>query len=450
MYQGMTSKVVLAAAVLLAGCTSYRADPLRPSVELRSLQARTPEHALPPAVKEDLGNRYRPEDGLDEAELVIAALNFNPELRDKRYGMSRLGGFELLGMVKFKPELQVNLERATVGIATDSDTLYTLLMPALHQAWRDDESARREQSRAEMLAAEVQVVVEVRRAHIGVLTGAERLAWARQRVAHRRTILDQTESDPRATPLDRAMASLAWERALGDVRHESSGLDSARRILNQTIGFDPRQELRLTAIGQPLASQPTGVVSDEELDQHLIAGRWELRALEASYRRAEYTYSQAVVGQYPKLRLAPAVSYDREEGTSFKLGASLKVPWPEDAERKMEDAHQERERARAVYLARLHQFRAEAHAANARLAAAIADLTALERSRSVADAALAAGTSRHQHGELSLADYLPLVERCEDIARAWIEAARDYRLSRIDVDHATGRINQTHPVKTDP
>lgn len=450
MYQGMTSKLVLATAVLLAGCTSYRADPLRPSVELRTLQARTPERALPPSVQEDLGNRYRHEDGLDEAELVIAALNFNPELRDKRYGMSRLGGFDLLGMVKFKPELQVNLDRATVGVATDSDTLYTLLIPSLRQAWRDDESARREQSRAEMLAAEVQVVVDVRRAHIGVLAGAERLAWAQRRVVHRRKMLDQVESDPRATPLDRAMASLAWERALGDVRHESSGLDGARRILNQTIGFDPRQELRLTAIGQPLASQPSGVVSDDELDQHLIAGRWELRALEASYRRAEYTYSQAVVGQYPKLRLAPAVSYDREEGTSFKLGASVKVPWPEDAERKMEDAHQERERARAVYLARLHQLRAEAHAANARLAAAIADLTALERSRSVADAALAAGTSRHEQGELSLSDYLPLVERCEDIARAWIEAARDYRLSRIDVDHATGRINQARPEKSSP
>jgi outer membrane protein TolC len=290
------------------------------------------------------------------------------------------------------------------------------------------------------------VVVDVRRAHVGVLTGAQRLAWAQQRVAHRQGLLEQTERDPRSTPLDRATASLAWERALGDVRRETNALAVARRQLNQVIGFDPRQELRLSAADQPLADQPGGVVGDDELDQHLLAGRWELRALEASYRRAEYTYSQAVVGQVPRLRLAPAVSYDREEGSSFKLGASLKLPWPEDAGRRIEDAHQERERARALYLARLHQLRSEAHAANARLAAAIADLTALERSRSVASAALTAGTSRRDSGELSLADFLPLVERCEDVARAWIEAALDYRLARIDVDHATGRINQPRPM----
>lgn len=450
MYQGLTCKLVLAAATLLVGCTSYRPEPLRPTIELRTLQQRTPERALPASAQTELGGQYRPEDGLDEAELVIAALNFNPTLRDKRNEMSHLGGFDLFGMVKFRPELQVNLDRATVGIAADSDTLYTLLVPSLRQAWRDDESARREQSRAEMLASEVQVVVEVRRAHVQVLAGNERLAWAQQRVTHRHQLLDQAESDPRATPLDRAMASLAWERALRDVRHESGGLDAARRHLNEMIGFDPRQELRLSAIGQPLAAQPSGVVTDELLDQQLLAGRWELRALEANYRRAEYSYSQAVVGQYPRLRLMPAVSYEREEGTSFKLGASLKLPWPEDAERKMEDARQERERARAQYLARLHQLRAEAYAANARLAAAIAELNALDHSRSVASTALAVGTNQREQGNLSLADYLPLVERCEEVARAWIDAALDYRLSRIDVDHATGRINQPRPVTPEP
>ncbi len=449
MYQGLTSIGIIAAALAFAGCTSYRAEPLRPSVELRSLQQRTVVTGVPDdqEVRRATGvvGDYHPEDGLDEAELVMAALSFNPALREKRHEVSRLGGFDLLGLVRFKPEMRVDVDRVTVGLATDTDMLYTLLVPALRQAWRDDESARRELSRAEMLAAEALVVVEVRRAHVAVLVGEERVAWSKRRVAHRQAVMAQLERDPRASPLDRALSGVAWQRALSDARHDDGELADARRVLNRIIGFDPAAAVRLSEGGRPLAGQRSLRLLATELDDQLLSGRWELRALEAAYRRAEYTYSQAVMGQYPKLKLAPAVTYDREEGTSLKFGASLRLPWPEDARQRIEDEAVNRERARAVYLEKLHAVRAEAHAANARLEGAEEEMSELEQGRRITTQALEEGASRHMAGELSVSLYLGLVERCDELERSWIDAAKDYRLATIDLDHATGRLNR--PVK---
>lgn len=442
MYQGLTSTGIIAATLMLAGCTSYRAEPLRPTVELRTLQARTVATGVTTESQRSLGviGDYHPEDGLDEAELVMVALSFNPALREKRHAISRVSGFDLFGAIRFKPEMRVDIDRATVGLGTDTDMLYTLLVPSLRQAWRDDDTARREASRAEMLAAEALVVVDVRRAHVAVLADAERVGWAQRRVEHRRMLRDQLEQDPRATPLDRALASVAWERALSEARYDAGDLADARRELNRVLGFDPALDLQLTAIGRPLVGERSVALVGEDLDRRLLTGRWELRALEAAYKRAEYTYSQAVMGQYPKLKLAPAVTYDRDDGTSVKFGASLRLPWPEDAREKMADEAVNRDRARALYLEKLHALRAEAHGANARLIRALEELAALERSRAVTAEAMTEGATRNTAGELSLSLYLALVERCEGLGRAWFDAAEHYQLANIDLDHAIGRL----------
>jgi len=450
MYQGLTSTGIIAAAmslVALAGCASYRAEPLRPAVELRTLQQRTVATGVP-SVPEDpraagVVGAYHPEDGLDEAELVMVALSFNPALREKRHDVSRVGGFDLFGMVRFKPELRVDVDRATVGLGTDTDTLYTLLVPSLRQAWRDDDSARREVSRAEMLAAEARVVVDVRRAHVVVLVGEERVGWSQRRVANRQTVIDQVERDPRASPLDRALAGVVLQRALSDARHDAGALADARHELNRIIGFDPAVEVSLSQVGRPLIGQMSLGWSGEELDAKLLTGRWELRALEAAYKRAEYTYSQAVMGQYPKFKLAPAVTYDRDDGTSVKFGASLRLPWPEDARERIADQAVNRDRARALYLEKLHGLRAAAHAANARLRRDLEEMAALERSRTFTAEALGEATARHTAGDLSLSHYLLLVERCEGLGLAWLDAVQDYRFAAIDLDHATGRLNRS-------
>jgi hypothetical protein len=458
MSKGFTSTGLIAAMLVLAGCTSYRPEPLMPAVELRTLQNRTPATGLPgPTGTTEPAKRstgvvgdYHPEDGLNEAELVMAALSFNPALRDKRYEVSRLGGFNLLGMLRFKPEMRVDLDRATVGLGTDTDTLYTLLIPSLRQAWQDDEAARREASRAEMLAAEAKVVVDVRRSHVRVLVGEQRLAWMKERVAHRRGLLDRLVQDPRATPLDRVTAALAWERALSDEREEAGRLADARRDLNRILGFDPSADLVLSELARPLAGQQSEPLEASDLDRYLLGGRWELRALEAAYRRAEYKYSQAVMEQYPRLKLAPAVTYDREDGTSLKVGASVRLPWPEDARQRIEDEATNRDRARAIYLERLHDLRAEAHGANAKLIRAKQEMEALEQGRVAGGMARNEGAARHMAGEIDLSRYLLLAEQCEELERHWFRVVEEYRFAAIDLDHATGRLNRIQKATSVP
>jgi outer membrane protein TolC len=154
--------------------------------------------------------------------------------------------------------------------------------------------------------------------------------------------------------------------------------------------------------------------------------------------------------QYPKLKLAPAVTYDREDGTSVKLGASLRLSWPERARERIADEATNRERARALYLEKLHDLRAEAHGANARLTRAMTDLVALDQGRAASAAALAEGTARHLAGDLDLSRYLLLAEYCEDLERTWLAAAEDYRLAAIGLDHATGRLNRSRESLPEP
>ena len=165
--------VVAATAVLLGGCSTFRSEPIRPEHELRALEARTPVSVAvsvtPVQADRNLG-AYNPEDGLNEAELVMAALAFNPDLRLRRYGGVAPGAASLFGLIRFKPELKVDVRSVTVGVAADSDLLYTLLVPSLRAAWRDDDAAQRLQERAEMVVAELDLVREVRRAHVAVLS----------------------------------------------------------------------------------------------------------------------------------------------------------------------------------------------------------------------------------------------------------------------------------------
>ncbi len=453
MRNALSGITILSSVVLLGGCAVYRPEPLKPSVEMTALRERTPHTVALNNIAKTADSPegvYDSSDGLNEAEMVMVALSFNPELRNRRHEISRIGTPDLFGMIRFKPEMRVNLNQATVGVATDTDMLYTLLMPNLRQAWRNDESARLAQSRAEMLAAEAKLVLEVRSSHVKLLAEEKRLAYSSELVRHREQLYHSLVNDPKSPVLDRSLALIAWQQSNDNFRVHLGVVDESRRDLNRLMGFDPATEFTLTASNLPLVKDVHQAMSIEEIDQQLINGRWELKIQEALYQRAEFTYSQALMNQYPKLRLGPAVTYDREAGTSFRLGASLRIPWPDDAAKRAEDASIERDRARASYISKLHELRSDAHRAHARLVRSIDDLNALNDNRATAHVAKQMADKNRADGTLSLCDYLPLIERCEALEWKWLDAALGYRLADINLDHATGRLNQyAHVPKED-
>ena len=425
-----------AAVLLLGGCSTFRSEPIRPEHELRTLEARTPTSVAvsvtPVQADRQLG-AYHPEDGLDEAELVMAALSFNPDLRLRRYGGAALGEASLFGLIRFKPELKVDVRSVTVGIAADSQVLYTLLVPSLRAAWRDDDAARRMQERAEMVVAELDLVREVRRAHVALLSAGRLKAAAEEARDRRIQLISDLAADPKIPPLQRALANLALRSAETALRRAGDDHAAARRGLNRLLGFAPDHELRLTAVGQPfligVSEQPPA-----EIDRQVLAGRWELKIEEARHRRAEYRLAQSIANEWPQVRLAPIVTYDRERGTSVAVGGGVKLPWPEHAAEKVEAARTEVERARASYVARLNEVRADAHAANDRLRrarAAIIDAADAD-ARTIADA--------WREREITLGDYLAALDRLDAATVERLVAEADCRSAAIDLDHATGRL----------
>jgi len=202
-----------AMAMMVAGCESYRPEPLRPANELAVLNQRDVQSVTPEvrAVQESLAlPAYHPEDGLDEAELVMVALAFNPDLRDRRYAAAQLGETKIGALIHFRPEMKVSVRSATVGFATDSEVLYTLLVPSARAAWHEADQARILQARAEMLAAESQLVGEVRRAHLAVRLAWQRQALIDQQVERRQHVAAALASRPPGKEEGLAAALVAW------------------------------------------------------------------------------------------------------------------------------------------------------------------------------------------------------------------------------------------------
>jgi len=322
--------------------------------------------------------------------------------------------------------------------------LYTLLVPAAREALYDADRARTEQARAEMLAAECQIATAVRRAHLEL-----RVAWQREQLVARQlarcqAFADELKAAGPAAPDQLSPALTAWELAELHVQARAAheALAAAHRTLNQLLGFNPDYQLRVRDLEVPLPAPSAQEPSDEAIDSQILAGRWELKASEAQYRRDDYEARRKAFEQYPVLKLAPAITYDRVDGSSFALGASMRVPWPQHAEEEYDNARLQRSHDRATYVARLHQYRADAHGDCARMRAARLELAGedaeLGQAQSRAGGLIAQAWTAHA---LSVHDYLALLRQQSADERRRLEAQGDWLAARIDLDHDTGRLN---------
>jgi outer membrane protein TolC len=434
-------------AMLLAGCESYRSEPLQPQKELATLNARTAQSVAgevqasqpAPGVM-----AYHPEEPLTEAEMVMVALAFNPDLRGRRIAATQLGITSIGAMVNFAPELHVNLNSVTAGIGTDTEVLYTLLVPAARAAWYDADRARTEQARAEMLAAESEVAAGVRRSHLAVRVAWQHVQLVQRQLARCQEFADALAHGPLVAGDDLSPALVAWEIAElhAQARADHDQLAAARRAVNELLGFNPDYDLRVADIEKPLPVPDAAEPSDGDIDNQILVGRWELKASEALYRRDDYEARRKAFEQYPVLRLGPAITYNRGEGTSFTLGASMHVPWPEHAAQEYDNARLQRNHDRATYVARLHTYRAEAHAACARMRAARLELSE-ERGETNPAASRASDLIEQawKAHAISAHDYLSALRQRSSDERRGLDVQSEWLLARLDLDHATGRLN---------
>lgn len=433
----------------LAGCASYVPRPLVPRDELARLTAATlvglrVEDAAPgEAVSAPAP--FDPSDGLDESELVAVALTLNPSLRARRLEIGESQALLIGAGLWPNPELGLSVRPGIDGApstAVGADLLLELLRPGERSARKGVAEARVESVRSQVAAEEYRVVTEVRRARIALLAAAQSLALLEQEAALRDqalALVRQRQNLGEGTALDALLVDLERvevQRALRLARADHGRL---RRALLLTLGLPPSFPMRLKEAGEPLVFSVLEDVSDDELDARLLSRRLDLRSLESSYVVAEEELRLAVARQFPRVALGPSFENDADGTKSLGLGASVELPLFSRNQAEIAEKEAARERARADFVARLHEARAqafEAREAVRRLRSEVETLRRdvlplVERTESLFEAALRAR-------ELTIVEWLTARGRALTARRELLRALVDYSGALADLDAALG------------
>ncbi|MBA3707629.1 MAG: TolC family protein [Planctomycetes bacterium] len=436
----MTALVLLAAG--FPGCASYRAKPLDPFVELAADSQR--DHDL---VHVQVPSPQGPhtvvlDDGLDEVETVAVALTLNPGLQEQRLAIGEADAALITAGLWPNPTVGVGVRDGRAGILYDADILFALLRPGERSAKRAAAQAHQQATTAGIVAAEWDMVADIRRARVAVLTAALIASTAVEETdlrARAFSLVQRQHDLGEARDLDIATAS--WE--LGEAKHEQrqaeSELDLARRNLDRLMGLPADYDLRLTGFGEPLPMSYSELPSVADLDAAVSEHRWDLKQLRAEYDQSEHELRLVVAKQYPQVSLGPSLSRDKD-ATSFGLGASIELPIFDRNQGGIRAADTKREQARAAYRVALHDLISRAHAMRAQVARGAIDVEAYrtdilpnaERANAMLDRALASH-------DVSVLDYLAQRRRWVQTRLGYLHAAAAYQRACIDLDAVLGR-----------
>ncbi len=441
---------MLVSALVTSGCVTYTPQPLVPDAELAALRSTTlddvtVEHVLPGARAAIETPAFDLTDGLSEDELVSIALTLNPDLRARRLEIGAAEALLLGAGILPNPKAGVTWRTGISGAdghALDANLLMDILQPWLRATRQEVATANVETVCAEIVAEEWRLVRATRIALLDVTSALQIAAMLDEAVGIRSHMLDLAEKSRAAgegTDLDVSSAELELAEMQRDQRFAQADVAVAKLRLNAVLGLPPDYELRLTGIGAPASITVFGELSNSDLEQRLLAGRYELRALEAAYRRAEFELDLAIKGKYPSLQLG--LGLEREsEGDSF-LGPAMGLELPIFDRNQGEIAAKlaNRDRARADYVATLHRLRAGAYDARARLRTARREIEAQERDvlpKVRRNQDLIEGAFRV--GDVGVLDWVTAQQRALRAQRTYLETLLRYQRNVIEIEAATG------------
>ena len=451
MWKGLGWSCLAALALLAAGCATYRPDPLLPEAEAAALDRQdlatlVPQRSTPgegPAVPG--GAPFDLSDGLNEAEVIAVALTLNPDLRAKRLESGGAQALLIEAGLWPNPEIAVAW-RPGVGGATgsvvDADFLLELLRPAKRAARKDAAAASLAQVQAEIVAAEWELVAQVRRQRLAVLAGEQALALLDEEAALRDRALETTRRRRQVgegTDVDVSAAELETVEVRRDRRKAETEFASARRELNRLLGLPSGYTLCLSESGKPLAVTVINDLADEDLGRRTRAGRFDLRAIESAYAKAEHELRLAVLRQYPDLKVGPSFDGEPDGGNFLGLGAGIAIPLSDRNQAEIAQKKNERQRARAAYVALLHRLTAAAREARGRLQRARLEVEAQEKDvlplvRRNQDL-LERG---YRAGEVTVFDLIAAQQRALKARQAHLASVVRYQESVIDMETAMG------------
>ena len=435
-------------AAIVAGCAAYEPRSLDARAELEVLRRHDLQHFVVERAKSGeelnpLSEPFDPTDGLSEGEVVAVALMVNPALIARRAAIGEAEATLIAAGLWPNPEVGVSVRPGidgASGYALEADALLELLRPRERDARKKAADARVDEVRAEIAADEFRLVGEVRQQRLAVFAAERVVAMLVEAVELRQRTADvirRMREIGDATELTAAAAELELAEAGREVRQAVAQLERERRELNRLMGLPPDYDLALTGFGDPLRITLYDEITDDELDQRLLAGRPELRATEAAYRRTEQELRLAVLRQFPRLAVGPAFERELEGDQSLGLGASLELPLFNRNQGEIAERRAARERVRGEYLALLHRLRADAFAARQAVRAARAEVEAqerdvlplLQRNQELFEGAFRAG-------ELNIIDWITAQQRAAATRREYLEALVRYRRAVIGLETA--------------
>lgn len=445
---------VLAAAVAFSavGCVAYRAQPLEPEAELAALGRRSLEGFVVEFAKPGQGRVADPEkqafdlsQGLGEDELIAVALTLSPELRAKRLEIGEAQAFLIAAGHWPNPVISLGYRPglgAARGYSAEANLLVELLRPWERSARKEAATARVDEVTAGIVAEEWKVVREARTGRLAILVQEQTLAVLDGEIALRESTLklaQRRREVGEGTELDISLAELELAEIRRDRRRSDTELGSAKRELNRVLGLPPDYALKLSDSGKPIAITVFDDVPDAEVDRRLLAGRFELRAKEAAYRKAEHELQLAVYRQFPALFIGPSASREPESGKYLGAALSLELPLFNRNQAEIAEKENLRERTRAEYAALLHRLKAEAFEARGQLRSARQEIEAQEkeilplirRNQTLFEAA-------YRAKELSVLDWVTAERRAVGARRTYLETLARYRTALVGFETATG------------
>jgi outer membrane protein TolC len=433
---------IVAAALLLAGCATYRPLPLdesppalsSPVLAVLAQDATTIDRPFLAPERIDFAQP------LDPGAIAVLAVLGNPDLKAARVraGVADAQAFAAgllpdptfsfgLDPVLSGPDMMLGI---TSSLGLDVNALRT-------------RGVTRQQARAEARKVRLDLAWSEWQT-----SGQARLQAARIVALERQVGLDQQSRDSTQAMLDRILRAAGRGDIAGDqlqgarvaafdaaerLRTDEKDLGAARMELSKLMGFPPERAISLAA--PPLPPPPPDTPTLFAIAQQR---RTDLQALKAGYAAQEAAVHKAVLDQFPTLDLT--VNANRDTAGNVTVGPAVSFTLPLWNRNRGGIAVERATRAalKTEYEARLFQTRAE-------IAAAVEGVRISRRQREAALATLPAARRFAEanrraadRGDLSLATAATAEQAYRDKELQLAQAERDIAEQTIALELLTG------------